>query len=154
MEYNGTFVSTKIKDLGLPYLRGILHTYAYLNQPESNLSYEYDVIQIDKSGPDLTATLIAEFDIFIDQPFTISPSDEKCLKATLSSWFFETKFVSDEKSENISNGFYRLLYHITDFKAIFLVNLDFVKYDFGIAYEYYVLESDSSWYILYFTYSD
>ena len=154
MEYNGTFVTTKIKDLGLPYLRGILHTYASLNQPESNLSYEYDIIQIKKGESDLKASLITEFEVFSDQPFNITLSDEKNLRQTLLSWLFENQFVSDKKIKNITDHFYKTLQQVTDFTSISLINLDFIKYDFGVAYEYYVLESELSWYLLYFTYSD
>lgn len=156
MEYNGTFVTTKVKDLGLPYLRGILHTYASLNQPESDLFYEYDIIQIKKGGADLEAILMTKFEVFSDQPFNIAPTDEKNLRQTLLSWLFENQFVSDKKIKNITDHFYKVLQHVTDFTSISLINLDldFIKYDFGVAYEYYVLESELSWYLLYFTYSD
>src|SRR3569833_1766064 len=150
MEYNGTFGKTKIKELGLPYLRGMLHTYAILNQPESNLLYEYDIIQIKKTGDDLKSTLLAEFEIFIGQPFTVALSDENSLRKALLSWLFEENFVSERRSQYIVDCFHADLQHITDFKSIFMINLDFIKYDFGVSYEYFILESEQYWYFLYF----
>lgn len=157
MKYNHTLENGNYKDLGLPYLKGILHTYQALNQPDTTLRYEYDIVRVEKINRSIIETLTQRFDLLKHQSFElVSISDEE-LQRYLTGWLFETKFVSGTKVRKEITFFYEVLKEIIGYNSCFVITgLDSASftYDLGIHYHYFVLESEICLYVLYFNYSD
>lgn len=157
MKYTGTLDTKHYKDLGIPYIKGILHTFASINEPESTLSYEYDIVKIEKGNKNLVEILKEQFDVLKDQSFEINLISDEALKKSLTNWLFETKFVLASKVEKEVDFFHKLLQEITSYRSCYLMKeLDSssFSYDLGVDYEYFVLESEEYIYVLYFNYSD
>ncbi|ACU04350.1 hypothetical protein [Pedobacter heparinus] len=157
MKYSGTLDDGDYKNLGIPFIKGILHTFESLNQPDSTLSYDYDIVQVEKGNKNMIETLKEQFDVLRDQSFNLNSISDEELKKSLTGWLFETKFVSASKVEKEVNFFHNLLKEITGYKSCFrATELDSTSfsYDLGVYYEYFVLESEAYIYVLYFNYSD
>lgn len=144
-----------IKSLG--YIRGVLHTYAALNQPESNLIYDYNLFELGH-GLDIYTLLEAQED-FKDEAPVLSAISSDVFTEELKNWLFkngeltelhlaierqaqEAKYLFDVLSETISLKVIHKISGLTD------------NYHFGVFYDYYALETEEKWYLLYFLYTD
>lgn len=143
----------------ISYFEGILHTYAALNQPNSTLSYEYEIIAFEKTE-DIAASLK---DIFID--FT-PQSNIKLKHITLydleihiKRWFFKNGEVHklnispDRQAWEVSNFCNSIAVALELSEFYYVDNLTF-EYELGILYDYFVLIGATKNYLLYFRYSD
>ncbi len=155
MIYNSAFQSKDFKNFGINYLQGMLHTYATLNQPQSNLVYEYGIVQIPRTGNNLIRILKEHFEVLANQQFTLELIETEKFKELVTKWLFETNPFPDYKVTSGVNNFYWSLSEITDLKTIYLIsNLKFLNYDLGVYYEHFVLENDDNLYLIYFSYCD
>jgi hypothetical protein len=144
-------------NVGIAYLKGILHTFAALNTPESNLRYEYDIIAFEKAGSDLKEAIITQFHKFTSQKFSVDLITGDEFKNLLAHWLFEKKFVSEQKVERQINSIYKLLENETNLSAIYAINgldADNWSYDFGVGYDYFVITGGKMLYMIYFMYED
>jgi len=150
MQYLGAFKTTDFKDLGINYLRGVLHTFASLNQPESTLAYDYEIIDIDVTNSDLIVSLKEQLPLLTNERFTLESITTEEFKISLENWLFETKLVSDYIIKREINFVFKLIKEITGFNSLYLLK----GLDIAVAYEYFVLEADKKLYLIYFSYTD
>jgi hypothetical protein len=157
MEYLGTLKTENCKDLGISYLKGILNTFGALNQPDSNLSYDYNIVKVEKKDGDLIESIKSNFEVFSTQLIKLDLITDELFKSALKGWLFETKYVSDYRIECETNFVFNLIKEIADYQNLYIINgLDSTtfSYDFGIYYEYFFLEGSNDSHIIYFSYSD
>lgn len=157
MQRLGTFKTTNFKDFGINYLQGVLHTFSSLNQPDSNLAYDYDIVAVNRTGSDLIDCLKQQIPLFSDEQIVLDSITDEEFKISLKNWLFEVKLVSDYRMERQTAHVFELIKDITEFKSIYqLSGLDTVKfsYDFGVGYEHFVLEANEKLYLIYFSFSD
>ncbi|MEN0053390.1 MAG: hypothetical protein AAGC65_06960 [Mucilaginibacter sp.] len=157
MEYRGTFEVENFKDFGIVYLKGILNTYAALNTPDSTLAYDYNIVKVKKENQDLVKAIKDSFDVFVDQSFKLDLITNEYFKNALKNWLFEKKIVSDYRIKRQTDFIYDLIKEVSNFQTIYAINeldLTTFSYDFGVGYEYFLLDSVVDSYIIYFNYSD
>jgi len=155
MLYNGTFETIEFRKMGIEYLRGILHTFSSLNQPESNLIYDYDIVELKKGNGDLINLIQTNLQSFAKYPIMLQLIDSETFKKALTSWLFEKKLMSEHKINNYIDFFYNLLIDVTTCKSIYVINhSEFDIYDFGVFFEHFILESSDSLYLVAFSYTD
>lgn len=159
MKRIGTFDATDISNYNIQYLQGILHTYASLNQPECNLRYDYDLLEIKKSSSDLESVLKTEIALFKSQPLSLQPISIDMYNELLRKWLFETKPVSSKKREKEVTYVSALIKELTSFTNVYIINglssdYESVYLELGVYYDYLILEAERTIYLLYFNYSD
>lgn len=108
--------------VSLDYIRGVLHTYAGLNQPDSDLTYEYDIIELQEAvvGPE---DLKNNCSIFRNQPLQLAPLTKAACKSTLLDWFFRSGELhhlplNDTRKNNEVDHFYALLREAIDLRQV------------------------------------
>ena len=151
----GTFKTTNFKDFGINYLQGVLHTFSSLNQPDSDLVYDYDIVTVNRTRSDLIDCLKEQIPMFSDEQIVLDIVTDEEFKILLKNWLFDLKLVSDYRMELQANHVFELIKDITEFKSIYqLSGLDTVSYNFGVVYEHFVLEANEKLYLIYFCYTD
>jgi hypothetical protein len=157
MKRLGTFKTTDFKDFGINYLHGVLHTFGSLNQPDSTLAYDYDIVEVNRSNSDLVITLKEQIPLFSTEQIVLDSTTDEEFKISLTNWLFEIKLVSDYRMEREIDFVFKLIKEITEFTSIYsLSGLDTSEfsYNFGVGYEHFVLEADRKLYLIYFCYTD
>lgn len=147
----------------IEYIRGVLHCLAELNQPDSNLMYEYEIVEFDKSD-DIIGELKKRFYIFENQQLELLDITQESFLEILKIWLTNNGELSKlnpskYKVENQINHFFLLLKEILNIHKIFKIkNLkseNEINYlELGVDYDYLILNSTDKNYILYFTFSD
>jgi len=154
MEYKGTLIKTELKELDIAYLRGVLHTYAFLNYI-SDLIYDYDIVEIAKDDSDFISAIKNNLDFFANEQISLESIPGEKLQTSLRNWLFENITVPEYWITKEVESFYNLLKNITNFKFVYTVNgLDPKSYKFGLIFDFFVLESDMKLFIIYFSYTD
>ena len=147
----------------LEYIKGILHSFANLNEPSSNLGFDYEIVEFEKSN-NISKSLKKRFYIFDNQQIELVGITQDTFLNKLKVWFYSNGElrniqVSERKQEDYLNHFLRLLKDILDITEILgIENLksenEKVYLELGIDYDYFVLNSPEKNYILYFTFCD
>jgi hypothetical protein len=145
------------------YIRGVLHTYAELNQPNSNLAYEYEIVEFEKSE-NITEVLQKKFYIFENQQIELNEISKVDFLEILKAWFFcngevNNLNISEYQKYNKLKYFSKLIEDILNvekyFKVDNLMSENEIAYlELGIYYDYLVLKSTEKNFILYFKYID
>jgi hypothetical protein len=140
------------------YFEGILHTYEMLNQPDTNLVYEYEIIAFDKTE-DIATSLKESFIDFSTKNIKLKSITVYELETHVKSWFFTSGEVSklslnEDKQVRIASNFCDIMVVTLGLSEYYFIdNLD-SYYDLGVAYDYLVLIGTTKNYLLYFRYSD
>jgi hypothetical protein len=97
----------------IEYIRGVLHTYAELNQPNSTLAYEYEIVQFEKSGS-IAEVLKKKFYIFENQQIELNEISQNDFLEILRDWFYKNGEIrnlniTEYQQNNKLNYFLRLL---------------------------------------------
>ena len=147
----------------IEYIRGVLHTYAELNQPNSTLAYEYEIVEFEKSE-NIIEVLRKKFYIFENQQIELKEISKIDFLEILKTWFFSNGEVhnlniSEYQKDNKLKYFLKLIEEILNvdkyFKIDNLISENEITYlELGIYYDYLVLKSSEKNFILYFTYID
>ena len=147
----------------IEYIRGVLHTYAELNQPNSTLAYEYEIVEFEKSE-NITEVLQKKFYIFENQQIELSEISKVDFLEILKAWFFSNGEInnlniSEYQKDNKLKYFSKLIKDILSvekyFKVDNLMSENEITYlELGIYYDYLVLKSSEKNFILYFKYID
>lgn len=154
MEYRGTLIKTELKELGITYLQGMLHTYAFLNYI-SDLVYSYDIVEIAKGDSDCISAIKDNLDSFSKEQINLESITSEKFQTSLRNWLFENTAVSEYWITKEVVSFYNLLENITNFQSIYVINgLDPKSYKFGVDFEFFVLETDTKLFVIYFSYTD
>lgn len=139
------------------YLRGILHVYARLNEPQTNLVYDYDLLELG-TGLDIQLLLKAQEDFKDETPILTAISTDAFIEE-LQSWLFkngeltELNLTAQQQDQEVK-FLYKALGEALTLKEVFKISELSGSYHFGVYYDYYVLETHGSWYLLYFLYID
>lgn len=80
----------------IEYIKGVLHSYAVLNEPESNLGYDYEIIEIDKAE-NVVDQIKERFYIFEKQPLELKHLLLEEFINFLKKWFFCAGEISQLK---------------------------------------------------------
>ncbi|MGU3375877.1 hypothetical protein [Chryseobacterium sp. M5A1_1a] len=142
----------------LEYLKGSLHTFANLNTPNTELIYQYDIIEFE------TSTEIIE--VFKDklglskaEISYINKIDEQSLKKFLNEWLFRRGElinipINDRRQADEIDSFYNTLIIATQLQSAHLIILSEVHGFIGVMYDFFLIKGIEKNYILYFLYSD
>lgn len=147
----------------IEYIRGILHSFAELNEPNSNLQFEYEIVEFEKSD-DISKFLKERFFVFENQQIELAEISKQAFLEILKVWFYHNGElrnlnIDNSKQENQISYFFNLLENILKVIQILEVqNLksenEKVHLELGIDYNYFVLNGFEKNYILYFTFND
>ena len=77
-----------MKNITLDFIKGILYTYADLNTPNSNLSYEYEIIEMELEK-DEYIFFRNQFQLPEECLFSIADISFEGFQKSLNSWFFK-----------------------------------------------------------------
>ncbi|KQT25804.1 hypothetical protein ASG22_03615 [Chryseobacterium sp. Leaf405] len=150
-----------MKNITLDFIKGILYTYADLNTPDSNLSYKYEIIEMELEK-DESIFLENQFQLPEECLFTIEDINFEEFQKSLNNWFFKNGEISnlqiDERREdNYIELFFNNLNDLIYIKNIKTVEFSYANeayYELGIYYEYFFIEGDKNKYLVYFKYED
>ncbi|TXK74609.1 hypothetical protein [Mesonia sp. K4-1] len=155
--------SNEYQVTSIEYLKGVLHTYSDLNRPNSNLDYEYEIIELYKSE-NIIKTLKKEFYVFENQQIELELISEIDFKSILQSWFFNNGSLTDIKlndsrKESEIQNFVNHLKSILKITEIYKIenlksSLENQFNELGVFYQYLLLSCQKSDFILYFRYDD
>jgi len=163
MQYLGHFETIEIDSLSSDYIKGFLHCISMLNEPETTLTYSYDILMLPSDGTLLESLKKSFHFVFQQEALTLTPILKEELQNTLTNWFF--KFGELRKEENSIRKIENTVSFCTNallsiIKPISIYQIDNLSddvgppYALGIAYNYYVLESGTRRHLLYFRYDD
>ena len=157
------YETNKYSIKSIEYIQGILHSFAELNEPNSNLVFEYEIVEFGKSE-NISETLKKRFYIFENQQIDLLDISKETFLDIFKVWFFNNGElrnlnISRDKQENQINDFFQLLEDILKVNKILKIeNLksenEKVHLELGIDYEYIILKCEETNYILYFTFWD
>jgi hypothetical protein len=164
MKYNGPLQPTEIETCNLDYIKGFLHSFSILNEPNSTLGYSYDIIELRNDGDNLIESLKTFSFVFKNQPIVLNVISETTFKAFLEKWFFHEgelrNHSSDEyKKDRIVEFYYQAIKDITKVDNINKVenlSMDYEEtyLDLGVSHDYFVLLGQDRTFLLYFRFDD
>ena len=155
------FETSKYSIKTIEYIKGVLHTYAHVNQPNTNLSYVYDIVEFEKSE-NIAETLKGRFYIFKNQEIELNEISNDNFLGILRDWFYGfeiSKLIAEYRQGPEVKFFLELLKDILKIDEIFMIeNLQHENeetyLELGVYFDYFVLKSTEKNYILYFKYCD
>lgn len=142
----------------LEYLKGRLHTFAHLNTPNTELVYQYDIIEFETSS-DVIEVLREKCGLLKTTISYMNTVDEQYLIKLLDEWLFKRGELfniplNEIRKNNEVLSFYNTLKAATQLQSAHLIILS-DDYDFiGIMYDYLLIKGIEKNYLLYFLYSD
>lgn len=151
------YIGNQYEIKSLDYIKGVLHTYAELNVPESNLTYDYDLFELG-IGSDVYLLLSTQED-FKDEAPVLTAISSDVFTEELKGWLFKNGdlnklHVSKERQGLEAKYLYDVLSEAISLKAVHKIGGLSESYHFGVHYDYYALETEDKWYLLYFLYTD
>jgi len=156
--FNSLFIKQFIKMITLEYLKGILSTFARLNTPNTELMYQYDIIEFELST-DVIDILRDKCGLHKTSISYINTIDEQGLKRFLDEWLFKRGELiniplNDRRKNDEISLFYSTLKAVTQLQSAHFIALN-DDYDFiGIMYDFLLIKGSEKNYLLYFLYSD
>jgi hypothetical protein len=152
------FYSIPFEKFSTQYILGILHTYATLNEPESTLEFIYDIVEIEKKSENLLEVIKNKIEDFSYQPFSLKLIEPTAFKQILEEWLFMEISTIKKKTQKVEN-FFNMLKEVTLFEKVYSIDglssdYEKINTELGVCYEYLVLESEKSLYLLCFSYTD
>jgi len=150
-----------MKNITLDFIKGILYTYADLNTPNSNLSYEYEIIEMELEK-DESIFFRNQFQLPEECLFIIKDINFEGFQKSLNNWFFKNGEILNLKiNERREDNYIKLFFNnlndlicIKDIKTVEFSHTNEVYYELGIYYEYFFIEGDKNKYLIYFKYED
>lgn len=145
----------------LDYIKGILHTFANLNMPNSTLSYEFEIIEVSTNETEIE-NLRRNYTLPSECKMSIKEITKEEFKVGIHVWFFKNGELhkidlNERRKNNEVNYFFEKLYSAIDILKITRIEFDkwnTVFYELGICYDYLYLHTKDSRYLLYFRYDD
>lgn len=147
----------------IEYIQGFLNAYALLNQPNTTLVYEYEIVEFEKSE-NIIKTLKEKFYIFENQEIKLNEISKIEFLEILQAWFYKngelhklnkSAYHQENHLKLCLQMFEDILKIDTFFKIENLNDEHETTYlELGVAYEYLVLKSAEKNFIVYFTYTD
>ncbi|RQO73757.1 hypothetical protein DBR40_13180 [Pedobacter sp. KBW01] len=142
----------------IDYLKGILHTYADINEHSSGLSYDFDLITIGKSN-DVISLIKEQFNEFREESFQLKLLEEETFLSEIKSWLYLSGNmtilkVAQTKQDEEVNHLYKLFNKALMLNEIYKITELSDSYQFGISSDYYILNGASKYYLMYFLYTD
>jgi len=142
----------------IDYLKGILHTYADLNEQSSDLSYDFDLITIGASK-DMISVIKNQFIEFREESFQLKLIQEETFISEIKSWLYQNGNmtvlkVAQTKQDEELNHLYKLFNKALTLSEIYKISELSDSYYFGVSSDYYILKGDNKCYLLYFLYTD
>ncbi|WP_265429266.1 hypothetical protein [Chryseobacterium sp. YIM B08800] len=150
-----------MKNITLDFIKGVLYTYADLNTPNSNLSYEYEILEMELEE-DESIFYRNKFQLPEECLFTIEDINFEEFQKSLNNWFFKNGEIlnlriNDTRESYAINMFFSELNDVVCIKNIKKVEFDYsaeTYYELGINYEYFFIEGVKNKYLIYFKYED
>lgn len=150
-----------MKNITLDFIKGILYTYADLNTPNCNLSYEYEIIEMDLDK-DESVFLRNQFHLPEECLYTIENISIEDFQRSIKKWLFKNgeidKLEINQQRENILiEMFFEDLNNLINIENILTSKFsdsNETYYELGIYYEYFFIVGDKNKYLLYFKYED
>ncbi|MBB6331183.1 hypothetical protein HNP24_002133 [Chryseobacterium sediminis] len=142
----------------LEYLKGILNTFARLNTPNTELMYQYDIIEFETST-DVIEVLREKCGLHKTTISYINTIDEQGLKGFLDEWLFKKGELvniplNDRRKSDEVFLFYNTLKSVTQLQSAHFIALSDDYGYIGIMYDFLLIKGSEKNYLLYFLYSD
>jgi len=152
------YIGESYEICSIDYLKGILHTYADLNENSSGLSYDFDLITIGKSN-DVISLVKEQFIEFREESFQLTLIPEETFLSEIKSWLYKSGDISvlkvaQTKQDEEVNHLYELFNKELTLNEVYKISELSDSYQFGISSDYYILKGDSEYYLLYFLHTD
>lgn len=142
----------------IDHLKGILHTYAVLNEQSSDLAYYFDLITIGISKG-MISLIKDQFIEFREESFQLKLIQEETFISEIKSWLYlngnmTVLKVEQTKQDEEVNHLYKLINETLSLKDIYKISELSDSYHFGVSSDYNILKGSNGYYLLYFLYKD
>ncbi|WP_454046984.1 hypothetical protein [Chryseobacterium sp. Marseille-Q8038] len=142
----------------LEYLKGILNTFARLNTPNTELMYQYNIIEFETST-DVIEVLRKKCGLHKTTISYINTIDEQGLKRFLDEWLFKKGELvniplNDRRKSDEVFLFYNTLKSVSQLQSAHFIALSDDYGYIGIMYDFFLIKGSEKNYLLYFLYSD